>query len=195
MDMLLKFFLSNFHWSSVHKFLFGIKKKCLTTYLNVFLSKSYNIHFSDVFYDIIMFKINLHNIKLNKIGKNINNNSKFVLTFSNQVFNKININSIINDKSCLFPIKNLHISRTFKYTKTLGRKIFNHNSFCKNSFSLSTFSCYCNDPHLNDCIDNDTGHIFTGKLKIINNLQLNKMRKNGTKCRLSSHTNTETTYI
>ena len=87
--MLQKEFSSNFNWQSVRKFLFGIKKKFLTTYLNVFLSKSYNNHFSDIFYDIIRFKINLHNTKFKKIGKNVNDNSKFVLTFSNQVFNKI----------------------------------------------------------------------------------------------------------
>ena len=68
------------------------------------LSKSYNNHFSDIFYYIIMFKINLGNIKFWKIGPNVNADSKIGLTFSNQVFNKININTIINDKSCLFSI-------------------------------------------------------------------------------------------
>ena len=58
-----KEFLSNFNWSSVNKFLFGIKKNFLTTYLNVFLSKSYNKYFSDIFYAIIIFKINLLNIE------------------------------------------------------------------------------------------------------------------------------------
>ena len=46
-----------------------------------------------------------------KQSKNVNF-SKFVLTFSNQVFNEININPIINDKSCLFN------------TKTIGKKDF-----------------------------------------------------------------------
>ena len=35
----------------------------------------------------------------------------------------------------------------------------------------------------------DHGHILTGNLKIINNLQLNKLMKNGMKYRLPSHTN------
>ena len=103
--MLQKQFLFNFNWSSICKFLFGIKKKFLTTYLNILLSKSYNNHFSDIFYDMIMLKINLHSIKIKRIGQNIISNSKFLLPFSNQVVNKININSIINDKLCLFPIK------------------------------------------------------------------------------------------
>ena len=55
---------------------------------------------------------------------------------------------INNDKSCLFPIKNLHIFHSFKYTKIFGRKLFNYNSFSKNFSSLSNFSCHCNDPHL-----------------------------------------------
>ena len=65
-NMLQKEFSSNFNWQSVRKFLFGIKKKFLTTYLNVFLSKSYNKHFSDIFNDTIMFKIILRNIKFLK---------------------------------------------------------------------------------------------------------------------------------
>ena len=41
--------LSNFNWSPDRKFIFGIKKNFLNTYLNVFLSKSYKKHFSDFF--------------------------------------------------------------------------------------------------------------------------------------------------
>ena len=62
-NMLQKEFLSNFNWISVHKFLFNIKKKFLIIYFNIFLSKSHNKHFFDIFYDKIMLKINLHDIK------------------------------------------------------------------------------------------------------------------------------------
>ena len=76
-----------------------------------------------------------------------------------------------------FKLKNFRISGTLKYTKTVGRMLFNHNFFSKNSSSLSMFSCYYNDPHLKIFIDSDHAHIITGNLKIINNLQLNKLIK------------------
>ena len=76
------------------------------------------------------------------------------------MFNQITVNSIINDKFCSFPIKNFHISRSFKYPKNLGRKIFNYNSFCKNFSSVSTYTCHCNDPKCKLFIDNDHGHII-----------------------------------
>ena len=94
-----------------------------------------------------------------------------------------------NDKSCLFPIKNLHISRALKYSKILGRKIFNYDSLCRNSFSLCTLACLCNDPCLRNYIDSDQNHILTGNFKIINNPQLNKLMENGIKLRLLSHSN------
>ena len=65
-NMLQKGFLSNFNWQSV-KYLFGIMKKGFTTYLIFLFTKSYNNHFSNIVYDIIiMFKINSHNIKFKK---------------------------------------------------------------------------------------------------------------------------------
>ena len=43
--------------------------------------------------------------------------------------------------------------------------------------------------HIKNYINSKNGHILIGNLKIINNLQLHKLMKNGTKYRLSSHTN------
>ena len=51
-------------------------------------------------------------------------NTQFIINYSNQVLNKINIGKIIDDKFCHFPLQNHKISRTFKYPKTLGRIIF-----------------------------------------------------------------------
>ena len=59
------------------------------------------------------------------------------------------------------------ISRTFKCPKSLGRIIFDCNSFSKNSFS-SVYSCLCNEAHLKKYINSDNGHIITGDLNIIN---------------------------
>ena len=73
------------------------------------------------------------NVDLQKTSKKVCNNSQFIINFSNQVFNKINITKIISDKSCQFPLQDLKLSHAFKYPKSLGRIIFNYNSFSKNS--------------------------------------------------------------
>ena len=53
-----------------------------------------------------------------------------------------------------FQLKNLHISRTFKYTKTFDRKLVMFFSL-KILFLLSNFSCNSNDLHLKNFIDSN----------------------------------------
>lgn len=112
-----------------------------------------------------------------------------VITFSNQIFNKINLNTLLNDKNCQFPIKNLQITRTFKYPIAIGRKIFNYNSFSKNSSKSSTFPCKCNEPSLKKFVNTDHGHIITGNLNIVKDLSLKKIMGYGTKFRIPSKLN------
>ena len=50
----------------VCKYVFTIKNKYITKYLSTFLSIKFNKHFSDMFYDLIMHKINAFNISLKK---------------------------------------------------------------------------------------------------------------------------------
>ena len=64
-------------------------------------------------------------------------------------------------------MKGIILFRTFKYPKSLGRIIFNYNSFSKKS-SSSDYSCHCNKTHVKKYINSDHGHIITGDLNIIN---------------------------
>ena len=93
-----------FDWKLIRKCIFAVRKKDLVTYLNIFIINIYNIHFSDIFFDLIMYKIQMLNVNLQKTSKKVQNNSQLMINFSNQVFNKINMTNIINDKSCQFPL-------------------------------------------------------------------------------------------
>lgn len=176
----------DYNWLSIRKFIFAIKKKYLKLYLNVFLAKKFDSHFCDIFYDLIMSKIQQFNLDSRKKSKNSSSNTQMVITFSNQVFNKFNFTSLLNDPSCAFPIKGLRVSRTFKYPISLGRKIFNYNSFAKNSHSSNLLPCKCNLPSLQPFIDKNHGHIVTGNLNIVDDYLLRKFMCYGTKFRLPS---------
>ena len=52
-----------------------------------------------------MYKISFHNINLKHNNKHSIYNNQFVLTYSIKVFNQININLVLNDKSYRFPLK------------------------------------------------------------------------------------------
>ena len=71
-----------------------------------------------------MHKIQNFSINLQKTFKNIQSNV-LVVNVSNVIFNKINIAKIINGKSSQYTLKDLTKSRTFKYSKTLDKIIFN----------------------------------------------------------------------
>ena len=109
-----------------------------------------------------------------------------VVTFSNKLLDHINMTSLHNNEFCQFPIKNVHLSRTFKYPAPLGRKIFNSNSFSKSFSSDTNFRCECNDSAYKTFINGGHGHIITGNLKIVSDLHLRKLMGYSTKFRLTS---------
>ena len=74
----------------------------------------------------------MHLISLKKKSNTNNTNSLIVITFSSQILNHINMNSLLNDEQCNFPIKNVYLSRTFNYPIQLGRKLLNYNTFFLN---------------------------------------------------------------
>ena len=89
-----------FDWTLIRKYIFAIKKKDLSTHFNIFINNNYHTHFSDIFYDIIMYKIQSLNVNLQKSSRKIQNNSELIINYSNQILNKINSTKIINDKFC-----------------------------------------------------------------------------------------------
>ena len=74
-----------------------------------------------------------------------------------------------------------------KYPKSLGRIIYNCNSFSKNS-SSNVFSCHCNEAHLKKYVNSDHWHIIMGDLNIIVFHKLKKLMKHGIKFRIPSCT-------
>ena len=87
-------FILNFDWKLNRKYIFAIRKKDLAICLNIFINSTYNMHFSDTFFDIIMYKIQILNVNLQKTPKKVQNNSQLIIIFLNQVFNEINIKKI-----------------------------------------------------------------------------------------------------
>lgn len=62
LNHLQKQYLKDFSWYLIRKSIFSIKKKNLLLYMNVFLSKSFSKHFSDIYFDIIMARANYLNL-------------------------------------------------------------------------------------------------------------------------------------
>lgn len=83
-----------------------------------------------------MTRVNQFSINYKKKTKIKNTNTQTLITYSNQIFNTININSIVNDKNSKCPIKIIHISRTFKCPISLGKDIFIYFFFKKYNCNL-----------------------------------------------------------
>ena len=95
-------------------------------------------------------------IFLKKTPHNHNTNSQVIITFTNRIVYQINMTSLLKDELCQFPIKNVHLSRTFKYPISLG----SCNSFSKSSTSITNFTCKCNNSAYKLFIDGDHGPII-----------------------------------
>ena len=82
---------------------------------------------------------------LQKTRHNHNTDSQMAITFTYKITDHINMTFLLNNELCQFPIKNVHLCQTFKYTIPLGKKTFNFNSFLKSSTSNAVLMGNCND--------------------------------------------------
>lgn len=185
---LQQLFDNDFKWKNIRTFIFSIKKKFLIKYFQTFRSLDLSSHFSHTFYDILSarskhFQINLFDQKDKKV---YNSSSQLIITFSNHIFNKLNLNHILKSKNNPFPIKSVNLSTTYKYPITLGRRIFNYNKFTKTCTSSDSYPCPCTDPNLSKYVNQDHGHIITGDLSIVKDTFLRKLMRYGTKFRVPS---------
>ena len=76
-----------FNFLTVPKYVFLFKEKDITMYLNKFLRKKYKKHFSDIFYDFIIYKTDTFNISFKKKQDNHNTNSQMQLLSQIKLWN------------------------------------------------------------------------------------------------------------
>ena len=98
-----------------------------------------------------------------------------VINFLKQIVNRINMTLLLNDEQRNFLIKNINLSRIFNYLIELGRNFFNYDSFLKSSLSTANYACKCNDSAYKSFIHGDHGHIITGNLNIVNDLNFRNL--------------------
>ncbi len=107
------------------------------------------------------------------------------INFCNKSMNDIKFSKIFSSNQSYFPINNLSIKKAFKYNKTMGRMIFNYNTFSKELVeSPDENLCICNSDEYSNFIDKDLGHIVTGNLDIVKDHNLKRIMSFGTKFRI-----------
>ena len=191
-------FNNSYQWKEIKSWVFAVKKKHINKVYAIFLKlKLDNEHFNHIFYDLLLTR-SLY-LKLN-LNQNINNNptnSYCVISFKHPIYNSINFSNLFNKFNELLPIKDFKISKAFKYNKPIGRSIFNYNEISQSLTSdLDSTSnldnCICHVDRYANFINPHLGHIATGDLNIINDVDLRLVMTNGTKFRLQSCNSTTT---
>lgn len=120
-----------------------------------------------------------------------------VIEYCNKYVDCINLNKIIKNKSIstLFPTHADHSMKTpkiaYKYNYTIRSKIVNYKNVINQG--ITPTSCNCNQVDGN-YIDVNSGHVFTGNLDIIDNMELQKLMKKGLNFREIPPPNKEITY-
>ena len=110
--------------------------------------------------------------------------------FSHKIIGDLNLNSILNSENVARRLPNdikkkLGIRPWFRYGKTIGSKILNYNKHLKDCGTLSYadilgMSCDCEGSVFKNGV---FGHVITGDLGIIKNLELRELCSFGTKFR------------
>lgn len=80
----------------------------------------------------------------------------------NKTFDTIKLKQVSDRNADIFPIKNVVVSKAFKYKKTLGRYISNYKNYDLNSLNSE---CICSG--YNSYIPHEHKHIVTGNMDIV----------------------------
>lgn len=102
---------------------FGTLRK-LQKQINTF--KCDNVQFIDIIKDLLIYKIGKPNIN-NDIDKLF-----FVFLYQQKSFDFLNFNNAIYNFKHLFPVKNVRVIPTFRYTRTFGSFLFNYKQVAQN---------------------------------------------------------------
>jgi hypothetical protein len=124
-------------------------------------------------------------------GKGTMNLAYCLFMYRHSIFDAICFSKIHKKHSKLFPIDKVTIKYGFKYKVTMGRKLFNYNTFCKNLDDVDpeALTCLCGDPNYYEFLDRNLGHIVTGNLGIVKSNNLREIMEKGTKYRLGERIN------
>ena len=117
------------------------------------------------------------------------------LLFHNKGMDLINLPRILNNRTVMSKIPDYfeHTSPPslcYKYTNTIASQIFNHKQMCTQftqSDGPDSFMCECDAN--SKFVHPNIGHIVTGDLDIVQNLQLRKLLLKGPKFREQNHIN------
>ena len=127
----------------------------------------------------------------------LSNKNFCILNHSNPLVEEVNLISILKNKNIAdkFPMKFFDTSNlksndlcnidkpsiSYKYTKTIRNTILNYNSVIKESLDHQDMVCQCNTSQYKN---SDHGHIVTGNLNFIKNLELRKVFEQGLNFRI-----------
>lgn len=181
---LQKQFYKNYNWLKIRGYVFSIRKKHLKNVYNIAESLKLKPQFTHILMDLILFRAKKLNTIIQTKTNNQKPNSQCIITFTSKLFNDINFNKLFKNNEQSFPIKNCYISKTFKYPKTTGRRIFNYNTFAKQFNHKDKHMCKCNEPKFKQFINTKYGHIVTGDLSIVTDSNLKYIMSQGTKFRI-----------
>lgn len=172
-------FLLNFSWKAIKIFIFSLNKRNLFNFFNSLNT----ITFKNTHFKILVFDLLKH--RTSKMIAPIKEDKRFfTFDFLHPSYDHFNFHDTISQLSNSFPIKDIKISKAFKYITPFGRTIFNYNDFCsKLNSHRNSINCCCNDTHFNNFVDEHHKHIITGNLGLIEDQQLRDILSNGTKFR------------
>ena len=114
----------------------------------------------------------------------------FVVPYLNKIMDKINLSGILNCKKVkqLLPA-NLKFPETpmisYKFGKTIGQSLFNYNKILR-EISVSDsehLTCYCDNEGFAPYVYKNHGHVHTGNLDIIENIELRNIMMKGARFR------------
>lgn len=115
------------------------------------------------------------------------------LFFHNKGMDLINLPKILHNKNVLSTIPDYFVHHDppaicYKYTRTIAGRIFNHKNTC-GTFDIdegsNVYPCVCESYHR--FIHPQVGHVVTGNLDLIKNIQLRDLLKKGPKFREQNH--------
>ena len=104
-----------------------------------------------------------------------------VFTFCNKYFNSFNVSKVLKNKTImdLFPVNNDEWKLpgiAFKYSNTIRNKIVNYKQVIQEGITPLHCNCDIADPLF---VDRNSGHIFTGNLDFITNVELKGLLQKG----------------
>lgn len=138
----------------------------------------FNEYFLLVVKDICLFKLQRYYQQSKSANLNF-----LVIKFTNKLVENVNIQKILNniDVHSCFPHPSVKMkipSISYSYTKTIRSEVVNYKETINNINGSGNIICACNNQD-RKFIRNPYGHVFTGDLSIINDIQLRSLLQKG----------------